>query len=110
MTGSHLEAALRLQLRAYEFPTWVEEYQFHPKRRWRFDFAWPDERVAVEVEGGIYSGGRHTRGTGFTGDCDKYNAAALDKWTVLRFTAGHIDNGKAVLVIGEALNHEVHRC
>lgn len=33
-------------------PEFVREHRFHPTRRWRFDFAWPDEKVALEVEGG----------------------------------------------------------
>jgi very-short-patch-repair endonuclease len=63
------------------------QYCFHPARRWRFDFAWPDAMVAVEVEGGVWTGGRHTRGAGFQADCRKYNAAVLLGWRVLRYTA-----------------------
>jgi hypothetical protein len=62
------------------------EYIFHPTRNWRLDFAWPVQKVAVEIEGGVFSGGRHTRGTGFTEDCEKYNAATLHGWRLLRFT------------------------
>jgi len=64
------------------------EYRFSPPRRWRFDFAWPDEKVAVEVEGGTWSFGRHVRGRGYAADCEKYNAAVIDGWRVLRFTGG----------------------
>ncbi len=62
------------------------EVVFHPTRGWAFDFAWGVHKVAVEVEGGAFSGGRHTRGAGFTEDCEKYNAAALYGWRLLRFT------------------------
>jgi very-short-patch-repair endonuclease len=62
------------------------EFRFHPKRRWRFDFAWPAEKIAVECEGGTWSGGRHTRGKGYEGDCEKYNEAVILGWRVLRFT------------------------
>jgi len=61
------------------------EFKFHPTRNWKFDFAWPS-KVAVEVEGGAFSGGRHTRGAGFTEDCEKYNRAVLLGWKLLRFT------------------------
>lgn len=61
------------------------EFKFHPKRDWALDFAW-DNKVAVEIEGGAFSGGRHTRGAGFTEDCEKYNAAVLLGWRLLRFT------------------------
>lgn len=53
-------------------------------RRWAFDFAWLDHKVALEVEGGIYIGGGHSRGKGMRKDMDKYNNAALLGWRVLR--------------------------
>ncbi len=64
--------------------TAVPEYKFHPARKWRFDYAFPDILVALEVEGGVWTGGRHTRGKGFMGDIEKYNEAALLGWKVLR--------------------------
>lgn len=60
------------------------EYKFHPSRRWRFDFAWPEYKIALEVEGGIFVYGRHTRGSGFLKDMEKYNAAAMMGWRILR--------------------------
>lgn len=62
------------------------EFRFHPRRKWRFDFAWPQILVAVEIEGGVWSGGRHSGGAGMAADCDKYNAAVALGWKVLRFT------------------------
>jgi len=67
-------------------PDLVREYRFHPDRRWRFDFAHVASHTAYEVEGGVHSQGRHTRGAGFTADAEKYNAAALAGWRVFRFT------------------------
>jgi very-short-patch-repair endonuclease len=67
------------------------EYRFHPTRRWRFDRALPELKIAVEIEGGTWSGGRHTRGAGYEGDCTKYNAAAVAGWAVLRFTSTMLD-------------------
>jgi len=69
------------------FPEPAREYRFMPPRRYRFDLAWPELKIAVELEGGVFSGGRHTRGTGFESDCAKYNYAALFGWTILRYTA-----------------------
>ena len=66
-------------------PPWTESL-FHPKRKWRFDFCWPEIKLAVEVEGGTWSGGRHNTGKGFEDDCEKYAEAALLGWTVLRVT------------------------
>ena len=64
----------------------VVEYKFCPERRWRFDYAWPSLKIALEVEGGIWTGGRHTRGKGFLGDLEKYSEAAVRGWCVLRVT------------------------
>jgi very-short-patch-repair endonuclease len=72
-------------------------------RNWRFDFAWPDRKLAVELEGAVYAGGRHTRGKGFEADCEKANAAVLAGWRILRFTAAHIDTGYALETLEAAL-------
>lgn len=58
--------------------------------------------LAVEVEGGVYSGGRHTRGAGFTKDCEKYNEAILFGWRVLRFTGEQVNDGTAIRMIQRA--------
>jgi len=64
----------------------VNEHRFHPTRLWRFDFAHITTKTAYEIEGGVYSGGRHTRGKGFTEDCIKYSEAQILGWTVYRLT------------------------
>jgi len=69
----------------------LREYRFAPPRRFRFDFAWPVQRVAVELEGGIWSRGRHVRGKGYETDCEKYNLAAKRGWRVFRFTRGMLE-------------------
>ena len=97
MRKSNLEEKFELILRAADLPQPIAEYKFHPKRRWRFDFAWPDHMLAVELEGGVWAGGRHTRGAGFVADCDKYNAAVVLGWRVLRFTTSHIEDFDAVI-------------
>ncbi len=63
-----------------------KEYKFHLTRRWRFDYAIPDHKIALEVEGGAFTGGRHTRGTGFLGDMEKYNTATCLGWRIVRCT------------------------
>jgi len=67
-------------------------YHFHPSRKWEFDFAWPDQKLAVEIEGGIWIRGRHNRGAGYEQDCEKYNQAVLLGWRVLRFTPEMVEN------------------
>lgn len=65
---------------------WVAEFKFHPGRKWRADFACPKHKFIVEIEGGAWVGGRHTRGGGYTGDMEKYNAATLLGYKILRYT------------------------
>jgi len=83
---SHLEDRLLFLVRAYGLPEPEKEYQFHPTRKWRFDFAYPNHMIGVEAEGACWVQGRHTRGSGFIKDCEKYNAAALLGWRILRYT------------------------
>ena len=64
----------------------VKEFQFHPTRRWRFDYAFPSMKVAVEVDGGVWTGGRHINPAGYVGDMEKLNNAASLGWLVLRIT------------------------
>jgi very-short-patch-repair endonuclease len=64
-------------------PKPVAEYAFHPTRKWRFDFAWVESRVVLEVQGGIWSGGRHTRGAALKKEWEKLNTAAALGWRVL---------------------------
>lgn len=99
-----LESAMALHIRADKLENGLRrEFAFDPVRKWRFDFAYPAIKVALEVEGGVHSGGRHTTGTGFTQDVEKYNAAALAGWLVIRATAAHVKSGVAVRWLATAL-------
>ena len=104
---SDYEETLAQQLHFVRAPVPIREFKFNDLRRWRFDFSWPDLLLAVEVEGATWTGGRHTRGGGFANDCEKYNAAAIDGWCVLRFPTDQIKSGEALIVIEKAL--EVRR-
>lgn len=73
-------------------------------RDWRFDFAYLEKKIAIEVEGGTFSGGRHTRGAGFEMDCRKYNEAMLLGWHIIRVTGRHIAEGDASIWIKKALD------
>jgi len=94
---------MALLCQAYGLPQPEAEYRFDASRRWRFDFAWPDRRLAVEQEGGIWTNGRHTRGRGYLADLEKYNAATLAGWRVLRFTPEQINAGHCLNTLIEAL-------
>jgi very-short-patch-repair endonuclease len=92
MTQSHY---LQLQkLKELTGKKFISEYQFHPKRRWRFDFANLETQTAIEIEGGAYTNGRHTRGAGFVKDMEKYNMAIEYGWAVLRYTPDQMNKTK----------------
>lgn len=90
---------LVLQLMAAGLPPPLTEFPFHPTRRWRFDYAWPSLKLAVEQEGGTWCRGRHVRPKGYEADCEKYSEAALMGWRVLRFTTDMIRDGRALSMI-----------
>lgn len=102
-TPSALEERLAFQMRTLALPAWAAEYRFHRTRQWRFDLAWPHLRLAVEVEGGIWAGGRHTRPAGFEADCEKYNEAAILGWRVIRVTGRMVEDGRAIDIIQRAI-------
>ena len=62
------------------------EHPFSPGRKWRIDFAIVDMEIGIEIEGGVWTNGAHTRGKGFIEDMQKYNAAVTLGWVILRFT------------------------
>lgn len=103
MSKSELEEALLYQMRIKGIAEPKQEYRFHDTRKWRFDFAWIEIKLACEVEGGIWSGGRHTQGTGYENDCDKYNTAVCSGWNVLRVTGSMIKDGRAIQYIEQGL-------
>lgn len=83
--------------------TVVKEYRFHPTRRWRFDYAIPEHKIALEVEGGVWSQGRHTRPQGFLGDIEKYNTAGLMGWRVFRTTPENLYKTATLKLIKQAV-------
>lgn len=99
------EAALAMMLRAYGVEH-EREYRFAPPRRWRADFAVPARRLLLEVEGAIHTNGRHTRGSGYEADLEKYNAAALAGWTVLRYSTAMVQSGEAIAQVMEYIQRE----
>lgn len=98
------------------YPIPVEEHKgWHPTRKWRFDIAWPDLKIAIEKEGGIYGkgdecpmcgkkgGGAHSSVTGMLRDIEKYNEAGLLGWMVLRVTPEDVKNGLIYNLIDRAM-------
>lgn len=83
-----------------------QEFKFLNNRKFRFDFACLDKKIAIEIEGATWTKGRHTRGAGYSNDCEKYNLAQLNGWQVFRFTSDMLRNDpyKHLTSIIELLN------
>jgi hypothetical protein len=85
-------------------PVPVEEHEFAaPDRKWRIDFAWPDRKVGLECDGGVWTGGRHTRGSGWVKDTEKLNDAACRGWRMLRTTPDKLNAAETFQWLRRAL-------
>ena len=92
---NEFELKLALGLKALKID-FEQEFKFHSSRKWRADFHLKGRMILIEVEGGIWSGGRHTRGKGYIGDMEKYNAAAMLGYQVIRFSTEQVKSGLAI--------------
>jgi len=103
-TISELEAAMAFQIRAAKLPKPEREWRFDPERRWRLDLAWPDwGMVALEIDGGGWVQGRHSREDGMRKDCEKRNAATALGWSVYRATGSMVRDGSALALLEQVL-------
>jgi len=101
---STLEDDLLFQVRAVGLPEPVREYRAIEGRRFRWDFAYIEQRLLIEVSGGVYvPNTAHTSGKGISRDCEKANLATLQGYRQLTFTAAMIKDGTAIQMIQEAL-------
>lgn len=98
-----LGAIFLLGVRAFRMPTPIREHRFHSRRMWRFDFAWPELMIAVEIEGGTTINGAHVRPAGYRKDCQKYNEAALLGWKVIRGDSKMVKDGTLLQFAKRAL-------
>ena len=89
------EATLIQHLQAYRIE-FKQEFQFNKDRKWRADFYLVGTNILIEVEGGIWSGGRHTRGKGYIADMEKYNSATALGYSVYRYSTEQVKSGKAI--------------
>lgn len=83
----------------------VKEHIFHWTRMWRFDYAIPDLKIAIEIDGGVWRYGRHNRPEGYINDMEKLNTAASMGWLVLRFTPADRLNNATISLIRDAVNY-----
>lgn len=86
-------------LRSFGVPAPEREHVFYPTRKWRSDYCWPQHKLAVEIDGGVFTGGRHTQGSGFRKDQEKRNAYAIMGYRVMSFTPREARNGKAAQLV-----------
>lgn len=100
MSKADVVADFMVDLMALGYPKPEFEYKFHPTRRFKFDLAWPDERLALEIDGGTWTGGRHTSGAGYERDCIKLAEAMILGWDVVRVTMSMIRDGTASDLMG----------
>lgn len=103
MSKSRLESRMEIQLEQEGLGPFAREYRWHPQRKWRADFAWPAKRVMLEVEGAVWTGGRHTFGSGFRDDAIKYAEAALAGWLVIRASPDMVRDRTALHLVVRAL-------
>jgi len=88
----------------------VREYHFHPERKWRFDFAWPVARCAIEIHGGLWAKrGGHTSGKGVSRDCEKLTEAALLGWRVFVLTKEMSEDRSLLRRIGASIAERICR-
>ena len=91
-------------LKENNIPLPITEYQFHPTRKWRFDYYWQQNKFALEVEGGVWTGGRHIRGTGFIKDMEKYNSAAIMGFRIIRTVPNELTSESTIRMIKQLIN------
>lgn len=108
------ERIFRTMVQQERMPEPVMEYQFHAVRKWRFDWAWPRWKVALEVEGGVFgftdkktgqrrTGGAHGSITGIKRDIEKYNHAAAMGWLVIRCVPSDLKKWETLAYVKAAL-------
>lgn len=100
---SGLEELALLQIHLAGLPQPKREYVFSTERKFRFDFAWVGQKVALECHGGTWKQGRHTRGKGYASDRFKANLAQLEGWKCIEATAEQIKSGEAIQWVERAL-------
>ena len=90
-------------LAGHGLPIPVAEYRFAPPRRWRFDYAWLEQKVALEEQGSLFTGGRHTRGAALLHEHEKLNAASVHGFRVLFCTPQNIRSAEMLAILNALL-------
>ena len=103
---SPLETRFAATWNALGGPPLEREYHFHPVRKWRSDFAHLPSRTLIEIEGGVWSQGRHVSPQGFVKDAEKYLEAALGGWQVLRLTPKQLNATTISRILSYVRDHQ----
>ena len=101
-----LERQMEVQMKSLRYE-YEREFLFHPTRKFRFDFAFPQFLIALEAEGGTWVGGAHGRGKHYESDCTKYNEAVQLGWKVGRFTTDMIKRGEPLAWAEKMIKKEI---
>jgi len=107
MNKRDLELELLAQIRMVELPEPIREYKAIEGRQFRFDFAWPNRNLLIEVHGAIFVKGGHSSGVGIMRDHSKHNLATLAGWRILYVNSATIDSGEAIRDIEKVLTSTV---
>jgi very-short-patch-repair endonuclease len=101
---SALENLFAFQLDSAGLTQYVREYQAIPGRKFRFDFCFRKERLLIEINGGTYSKGAHSTGTGIARDYEKGNLAVQHGWKVLQFDTKMVKSGVGLQTTEQLIN------
>ncbi len=105
---SRWEKTFEFQLKYHEIPPHISQFKFHETRKWAVDFAWPNHRIIVEIEGGIWikGGAGHSHPISIERDIEKYNQVSLYGYRLFRFTDKEIRSGAAINLLKEVFKQE----
>lgn len=93
----------KIDFTKHGLPPAKPEYRFHKTRKWRFDYAWPDRLVALEIQGGIWTQGRHSRGSGLIKEYEKMNHAAAGGWAIFYCTPQTVTSPELIELLKRSL-------
>jgi hypothetical protein len=84
---------------AHGLPMPEPEVRFAPPRKWRFDWLWKEHSIAIEIQGGLFTGGRHVRGKALLAEYEKINEAQIMGYKVLLVTPEQVNSGEAFALV-----------
>ena len=85
----------------------VKEHRFLKERRFRFDYAILEYKIAIEKDGGVWrkGGGAHSRPSNILRDMEKLTLAAVNGWIVIRRTPQELNTSATLDLIRTAIQN-----